>query len=90
MVPVVFSAHRLQSWIGRFAPPLDHVQRLVEGVRVLDHHACFQHVAVGGDLVALDRVLLFGMRRAENVDETVPGGKAHGIDDEFAILITPD
>src|SRR6266849_4938616 len=90
MIPVVLRADRLQSRIGRLAPALDHMEGLIEGVRVLDRHACLQHVAVGGDLVALDHMLFLGVRRAEIVDEAEAGGKADGVDDQFAVSIAAD
>jgi hypothetical protein len=38
------------------------IKRLIEGVGVLDLHQNLEHTAIGGDLVALDHMLLFGMR----------------------------
>src|SRR6266436_665769 len=45
MIPVVLRADGLQSRIGRLAPALDHVQRRVEGVRVLDRHQRYLRAA---------------------------------------------
>src|SRR5262249_19590503 len=38
MIAVVLGAHRLEQLVVHLAPPLDHVKRLVERLRIFDHH----------------------------------------------------
>jgi len=51
MIAVVLGADRLQQagW-GTLPPALHHVERLVEGVGILDLHPNFQPLAVGVSL----------------------------------------
>ena len=69
-IAVIFSAYRLQMGVGYFAPTHDHIQRLVEGVGVIDRHQHFEP-AVRQYLKALDDMLFLGMRRAVPIEEAV-------------------
>jgi hypothetical protein len=52
----------------------------VEGVGVVDPNQNVQRTAIGGQLEALDDVLLLGMRGAEPIEEAVAGLKPDGVD----------
>jgi hypothetical protein len=61
------------SLVLHLAPALHHVERLVEGARVLDGHHGFEGPAVGTHLEALDDMLVLGVRRAVPIEKAVVG-----------------
>src|SRR5215471_7920632 len=90
VVCIVLGADRLEQWIARFSPALEHVKRLVERVGVLDLDEGLEDVAFGEDLVTFDDVQLFGVRRAEVIDVAVLGLQPDGVDDELSVLKAAD
>src|SRR5205823_13254922 len=87
MIAIVLGADRLPKRVRYLAPALDHVKRLIEGVRVLDLHQNFELAAVAGELVALDHMLLFGMRGPVPVEIAVAGGAPDGVDHQDAVRL---
>src|SRR5439155_1012159 len=57
MIAVILGADRLQQRMGYLAPALHHVERLVDGLGILDLHQHYQPLAVGCASVVPDRVL---------------------------------
>jgi len=77
-VLVVLGAGGFQHRVGHLAPGLPQVQRLVEGVRIIDRHGGLERLAVGRHPEALHHMLLERVGGAEIVDEARLRGKPDG------------
>src|SRR5262245_54509330 len=73
VVDIVLGADCLQVRIVRFAPALEHVERPVECIGIIDLEEGFEPVALGADLIALDDAQLSGVTRTVVIDVAVPG-----------------
>src|SRR6185369_16738830 len=89
-VVIVLSADEFLPLALLLAPARHHVHGLVEGVLVLDLDEDFEEPSVRGQLEALRHAELFAMRGAEHVDEAHLRRQADRVDDQLAVLITPD
>src|ERR1700733_4246914 len=73
MIAVVLGTDHLQTLVLHRSPTLNHVERFVERIGILDGYHGFERLAVGGQLEALDDVLLFAVRRTIPVEEAIVG-----------------
>src|SRR5437867_1005038 len=89
-VVVVLGADELPPVTLLFAPARHHIHRLVERVLVLDLDQDFEEFPICRQLVTLRHAELFGVRRAEHVDEGHLRGQADRINNQLAVLVTAD
>ena len=88
-VAVVLGTDELPPFALLLAPARRHVHRLVEGVLVHDLNEGFEKHPVRCQLEALRDVELFAVRSTVH-EEAHFCGQADGIDDQLAVLVTPD